>query len=806
MKILLLFVLFSFSILSAQVFTKLTDTNGEARNKSYDVLHYKIEISFNEAKKMVIGRTTTTLVPYSSNLTAVEFDAEDITFSSVKMGKKPLKFDSLATSVKIMLDRPYSYRETLSISMEYTAIPLKGTYFIQPDSGYPNKPWQIWTQGEDMDNHHWFPCWDFPNDRATSEVIATVKKNYTFLSNGKLISEKENKKDGTKTFHWLQSKPHVSYLIMFAAGEYAVLREKADGIPLEYYVYKDHVEDAKACYAHTIPIMKFFNERIGFKYPWDKYAQVIVADFVAGGMENTSATTLMDRITVYNSRARVDESATSLIAHEMAHQWWGDVLTCKDWRHLWLNESFATYFDPLYFEHAFGRDEFTNIMYNAKQAGIGADKSLGRKPIVSVGSYGANIYPRGASVLHMLRFILGDELFWRSVNHYITKNQYRTVETNDLKVAVEEATGQNLYWFFDQWVYKAGYPKFEVNYRYNDSSKSIAMTVKQTQTLDSLTGLFITPVDIEIVSGGTSATHRITVSQKESTYTLSSTSKPSLVLFDKNDWILKEVSYPNRELEEWMVQVESGSDVVARRTAAAELAKLDTIGVTIPLLAKIAKNDPFWGVRQAAVNALGTIKIKNDVKKQALIAALSDKKSQVRASAATQLGTIKSADVAAALRTALNDSSYSTEANALASLSKIDSTNTLPFINARLDVWSYSNQVANAALNGLARIDTVEAVNIAMKKVVYGAEVLGRNTAMNVMKRYGKTRDDVKALCVSLLNDRSGSIKFNAADLLGENGNESHLAALQSLADKKNDSASGAAKKAIEKIKERMKK
>ncbi len=806
MKKFLLFIFLFATAISAQVFTKLADTNGEARNKSYDVLHYKIEISFDESKKMVIGTTTTTLVPYSTNLNSIEFDAEDITFSTVKLGKKSLKFDSLATSVKITLDKPYSYKDTLSIMMEYTALPLKGTYFIQPDSGYPNKPWQIWTQGEDMDNHHWFPCWDFPNDKSTSEVIATVKNNYTFLSNGKLISEKENKKERTKTFHWVQSKPHVSYLIMFAAGEYAVLKEKADGIPLEYYVYKNHVEDAKACYAHTIPIMKFFNEKIGYKYAWDKYAQVIVADFVAGGMENTSATTLMDRITVYNSRARVDESAASLIAHEMAHQWWGDVLTCKDWRHLWLNESFASYFDPLYFEHAYGKDEFTNIMYSAQQAGIGSDKSLGRKPIVSVGSYGANIYPRGASVLHMLRFNLGDELFWKSINHYITKNQFRCVETNDLKVAVEEATGQNLYWFFDEWVYKAGYPKFEVTYTYNDSAKNIAMTVKQTQTIDSLTGLFITPVDIEIVSGGVSATHRIIISQKESTYTLPASSKPSLVLFDKNDWILKEVSYPNRDLAEWMFQAESGSDVVARKTAAAELAKLDTTGSTIPLLAKISKNDPFWGVRQSAVNALGTIKIKNEVKKQALISALSDKKSQVRAAAANQLGSIKSADVAAALRTALNDSSYSAEANALTSLSKIDSTNALPLIKARFDVWSYGNQVANAALNGLARIDTVDAVNVAMKKVLYGAEVLGRNTAMNIMKKYGKSRDDVKTLCVSLLNDKSGSIKFNATDFLGENGNESHLAALQSLADKKSDGASGAAKKAIEKIKERMKK
>lgn len=799
---LFLLLLFTSSV-SSQVFTKLAETNGEARDRSYDVLHYKIELSFDEEKKMVIGRTTTTFVPFGSSFNTVEFDAEDITFLSVSMGKRPLKFDSLAKSIRITLDRSYSFRDTLKVTMEYTALPLRGVYFVQPDSGYPDKPQQIWTQGEDMDNHHWFPCWDFPNDKATSEVIATVKSNYTFLSNGKLVSEKENKKQGTKTFHWLQSKPHVSYLIMFAAGEYAVLKEKADGIPLEYYVYKNHTDDAKACYAHTAPIMKFFNSRIGFKYPWDKYAQVIVADFVAGGMENTSATTLMDRITVYNARARVDESPASLIAHELAHQWWGDVVTCKDWRHIWLNESFASYFDPLYFEYAYGKDEFINIMYNAQLAGIGADRSLGRKPIVSVGSYGANIYPRGASVLHMLRFILGDELFWRSLQHYITKNQYRSVETNDLKLAIEEVTGQNLYWFFDQWVYKAGYPKFEVTYQYHDTSNTLSMTVRQTQMLDSLTGLFTTPIDVEIVSGGTSAVHRITVSKKESTYTLPASAPPELVLFDKDNRILKEVTYPNRSLAEWKYQARSGSDVIARKTAAAELAKLDSSASTAALLASIAVKDPFWGVRQAAVNALGSMKYHSDVKKQALISALSDKKPQVRASAAAQLGSIKSAEVSAALRSALNDSSYSTEANALTSLSRIDSLHAIPHLKERLDRWSYSNQVANAALNGLARVDTVEAVNAAMNKVQYGAEVLGRNTAMNILKKYGKNREDVALLCVTLLNDKSGQIRYNAADFLGENGNASHLPALRTLADKKNDGASGAAKKAIEKISER---
>ena len=259
-----------------------------------------------------------------------------------------------------------------------------------------------------------------------------------------------------------------------------------------------------------------------------------------------------------------------------------------------------------------------NTMYGAQQAGIHTDKSLGRKPIVSVGSYQANVYPRGASVLNMLRFVLGDELFWRALHHYITKNQFTSVETNDLKNAVEEATGQNLYWFFDQWVYKAGHPVFDVTYSYNDSLHSLFLTIKQTQTMDSLTGIFRTPVDVEVVTAKGSSVHRFNIVKQESTYTIALTEKPKLVLFDKNDWILKEVNYLNRSNDEWRYQAEFGSDVVARRTAVEHLAKNDTAGESISLLVRISRSDPFWGVRLAAVNGLGMIPTMTEEKTDAI--------------------------------------------------------------------------------------------------------------------------------------------------------------------------------------------
>ena len=800
-----LFLLFfaAGSISFSQSVFPLNNENGEARDRTYHVLHYKIEVAFDESKKMLMGKVTTTLVPFLSEFTTLEFDAENMNFKRVSLGKTPLPFDSLAKTIRIHLDKAHSFHDTLTVSIEYSCVPQKGLYFIQPDSAYPDKPWQIWSQGEDMDNHFWFPCWDFPNDKATSEVIGTVRSAYTFLSNGKLVNVKEDKKAGTRTFYWKEEKPHASYLIMMAAGDYAILNDQADGIPLQYYVYKNQVDDAKACLSPTPKIMKFFNEKIGYKYAWEKYAQVTIADFMYGGMENTSATTMLDKILVFDARSRIDQSAVSLIAHEFAHQWWGDVVTCKDWRHIWLNESFASYFDPLYIEHAEGKDEFINTMYGAQQAGIHTDRILGRKPIVSVGSYQANVYPRGASVLHMLRFVLGDDLFWRAMRHYIEKNQFTSVETNDLKNAIEEATGQNLYWFFDQWVYKAGHPIFDVSYAYNDSLRSLLLTVKQTQTMDSLTGIFRTPVDVEIVTPKGSFVYRIVIAKQESTYTMPAPERPKLVLFDKDDWILKEVNYPNRSNDEWRYQAEYGSDVVARKTAVEHFAKSDTAGENIPLLVRILHDDPFWGVREAAVNGLGIIPTVTDEKTDALIFALSDTKSYIRSSAASQLGNIKTSKVSHALHKALSDSSYSVEANSITALSKVDSVHSLSLIKARLDVRSYGNQVANAALQALATLDSVDGVNVALRKVKYGATADGRGAALSVLKRYGRHREDVKALCTVLLGDKSTHIKFSAADFLGDVGNESQLPELENLANKKDDPASEAAKKAIAKIKER---
>jgi aminopeptidase N len=800
----IVFMVIATTAVAQPVFTVRDE--GEARSRTYDVLHYTIKLSFDEPNRKVIGRVTTSLVPFLEEFTTIVFDAEQMQIQRVTMGKKELRFELEPKKLVIHLDRVYSLLDTLTVSVEYSCIPKRGLYFVQPDSAYPDKPWQIWTQGEDMDNHFWFPCYDFPNDRATSEMFITVKSAYVAVSNGGLVGIREDTKEGTKTFHWRVDRPHVSYLIMMAAGNYALLKDRAGSLPLEYYVYPSQIEDAKVCFSKTADMITFFNEKIGFPYAWEKYAQILCRDFVVGGMENTSATTLIDEGTVFNARARVDESPTSLIAHELAHQWWGDVVTCKDWRHLWLNESFASYFDPLYHEHLLGRDEFDQTMSEAQQAGINADKRLGRKPIVSVGSYGENVYPRGASVLHMIRFLLGDRLFWRAIHHYITKHQFSVVETNDFKIAIEEATGQNLSWFFDQWVYRAGYPVFDVSYHWNDTTRAFLLHVRQTQTMDSLTGIFRTPVEIAVTSSGRTVTHRLNILSSDTIFVLPATGEPDLVIFDNGNWLIKELNF-SKPAREWKYQAEFARNPVDRKRAVQELLTLPDTLACVQLLARVAQKDTFWAVRREAVTGMARFAsvaepLKGEIR-MVLLAAARDRNPSVRNAAVAQLGHFQGEDVISTLRAALKDSSYSVEASALRSLAKADSGNAMALLTSYLDVPSHRNIVSNAALGRLPSIDSSKAIAVALQKVRYGQPGSTRFAAMNILSRYARTHRDLMPTLVSLTDDKNTSIRYSALRSLGEAGDMTVLPVLDRIAADPSDRGAEVARESAERIRAR---
>jgi len=793
--------------LHAQELFPVRDT-GEARSRSYDVLHYRIEVSFDEARHMVIGKVSTTLVPFLPALRDVRFDAEEMSVRKVTLRNgTPLVYSMGDKTLDITLDRVYSYRDTVTVVTEYSCTPRRGLFFIQPDSAYPSTPWQIWTQGEDMDNHFWFPCYDFPNERATTEVLATVRSPYTVLSNGRLVNIADNRKNGTRTFHWKLSKPHASYLVMLAIGEYEVLRDSAGTVPLQYYVYPHQVEDARICFQSTPDVMRFFSTTIGYPYPWEKYAQVLIRDFTVGGMENTSACSLLDHATVFDVRQRVDHSPVSLIAHELAHQWWGDLVTCKDWRHLWLNESFASYFDQLYQEYRLGREEFDYIMYEAQLAGINSDKTSGRKPIVSAGSYSTNLYPRGASVLHMLRFVLGDSLFFRSLTHYVTKHQYGVVETNDLKVAIEEATGQNLYWFFDQWVYNAGYPVFSVTSAWDDSAQCVRLHVAQTQKLDSLTGIFRTPVDVEITAGSCSLVHRVEITNADTVFVLPAPEKPRRVIFDKGNWLLKE-SQVEKPDEEWKQQAIEAGHPIDRLRAVKQMGLSPRGERYIPALVDRVLHDPFWAVRREAVNMLGMIADPHDTSwaavKLALVAAARDAKPRVRSAAVALLTDSADTITRKTLVAALQDSSYTVVAHALRSLARADPHGCREILATHFAMPSHQEIIATAALDALAHADSLSGIAAATACLEYGTPPQLRSTALWVLQRFVRSGTVPDTILYPLTQDRNTSLRTAAVRILGDLGSARAVPVLEAVAAGRANPSAETATKSIERIRKRL--
>ncbi len=588
------------------------DYQEQARTHTTDLQHIEMHISFDEPAKKVMGTVLTTLaiLPQKDPVTEIVFDALNLNVQHVwleERGKKlPLTYNtSDSAKLHITLDRVHPNNVPFTIGIEYWAQPKKGMWFIEPDTFYTERPQQIWTQGEGEENRNWLPTYDYPNDKTTTDMYVTVRADQQALSNGRLMGKEKNK-DGTVTWHWNESHPYSTYLIMLGVGHYETPTDTWRGKNVEYWVYPGWSKDAHRIFGLTPDMLEFYSTRTGFPYAWEKYAQIAIADFMYGGMENVSATTLNDYV-LFDKRSGIDFSSEGLIAHELAHQWFGDLVTCRSWIEMWLNESFATYFEAMYRQYHDGQDEFGEEMQGDQNAGLETERSQGKKPIIATNGYTANTYSRGAATLNMMRHVLGDTGWWHSIHHYLEVHQYQPVDHHDLKIAIEEATGQNLEWFFDEWLLKSGHPVYDVSYHYDDAAKSVRMSIIQTQVRDSLTGTFKMPIDVELTFPN-GETHVTTILDEDSTQTFSipSPEKPSMVIFDKGNSIIKEV-YIHKPPEEWVYQLTHAKEAIERSRAALAMHP-DSMGhsdAAFAALKQTASTDPFWAVREHALFTLG---------------------------------------------------------------------------------------------------------------------------------------------------------------------------------------------------------
>jgi len=643
-----------------------------ARSHRFDLLHVDIDVRFDIPRKLVMGTVVQRMRSLDPALGHITLDAgEGMRFGRVEVDGVGARYLHHGDTLDILLPAPRTYNDTFAVVMDYEITPEKGLYFIQPDSLVPGRRRQIWTQGEAEDNRYWLPVYDYPNDRATSELRATIPSEWKLLSNGSLVSVGPGATPGTNVWHYSIGHPHSTYLIMLAAGDYLVTRDTAAGVPLEYWTYPDQPERVTPTFGRTPEVMRFFVDLLG-PYPWDKYAQVVIADFMYGGMENTTATTLNDYALV-DERGLVDYNTDELVAHELAHQWFGDLVTNRSWEHLWLHESYATYLAARFIGRRYGEDEFAWTMYENGRIGIRSEETRGRDPLAVGERVTANIYQRGSRVLHMLNRLVGDELFNRANRLFLQRHAYGVVETNDLKLAFEDATGLNLGWFFDQWIYRAGHPHLRVEEQW--SGNKLALRVVQTQSRDSLTGLFSMPVPMEFYLADGVVRDTIWVTKEDETFTFSLPERPRFTIFDAGDALLKTLVF-FRPADELMAQLGAPRMIdryqaLVDLTVAGRMPARDTRERRSVALRDLFLREPSEHVREEIVNRVS--QLDSGIAGEIVRRGLGDPAAIVRRAAAENSFMI--ADVhlrASLLRPLLADSSYSVVTSALGMLATTD--------------------------------------------------------------------------------------------------------------------------------------
>ena len=656
-----------------------------------NLVHTKLEIKPDFSKSYLYGKARITLKPHFYPTDSLTLDAKGMEFKKIALVKgtleTPLKYEYDDWTLKIKLNKIYKANETYTIYIDYIAKPdefeakyaagsllgVKGMYFINPKGEEKDKPTQIWTQGETESSSAWFPTIDKPNQKTTQEISVTVANKYVTLSNGKLVSQKKNA-DGTRTDYWKMDLPHGPYLFFLGVGEYAIVKDSWRGKEVNYYVEPEYAPVAKKIFGNTPEMMTFFSRITGVDYPWVKYSQITGRDYVAGAMENTTATLHSD-IAQQDARELTDANNwESVVAHELFHHWFGDYVTTESWSNITVNESFANYSETLWFEYKYGKDAGDAQNYGDMQGYLmsnSANKDLVRfyyhnKEDV----FDAVSYNKGGRILHMLRNYVGDSAFFKAMNIFLTTNKFKAAEAHQLRLAFEEVTGRDLNWFWNQWYFGSGHPNLDINYSYDEAAKKVQVIVKQTQSGEKV---FKLPVAVDIYNGANKIRYTVWTKNKADTFYFISDKKPELINFD-GDKILLCTKKENKTLDEYIHQYKYAGNYVDRREAIDFISKNQSDPKAVEFM-KSALKDKSGGLRIFTIGNLDLKKenIKTAVEPILVDIAKKDPKRLVKASAIEKLGQYKKPEYASLFKAAINDSSYTVAGNALNALSETDS-------------------------------------------------------------------------------------------------------------------------------------
>lgn len=673
-----------------------------APDRPVDIQRIDLDLSVDLKQKRVAGTATLTLVALRP-LERFGLDAVDHAITRVATagkGGQTLSYDY--DGKRLVIERSLKRGEALRFEIAYTlSDPKAGLHFFGPTTESPNTPWQVWSQGESITNRYWFPCVDHPDERQATSLTARVAKGLTVVSNGVHLGTKVEGERAVWRFE--QKREHVAYLVSLVVGTFETVQAKPwkGKVPVTYYVPPGRKDDALRSFGRTHEMMDLFSKLTKVDYPWPKYEQIVVEQFTAGGMENTGATTLNER-TLHDARAHLDYSSEGLVAHELAHQWFGDLLTCRDWAHIWLNESFATYFDALWTEHSQGGDAFAYEMFQNSERGRPAGA---RRPIVDRrypspdSMFDGRVYPKGSCVLHMLRLQLGEAPFWRGIQSYTAALADRSVETVDLRRSLEKASGRNLEGFFTQWTERPGHPVLDVRLARDATRGFLTVTITQTQKGEA----YQFPAELLFRFGKREVRHTIPVRSKRERFLLPERAAPTYFRFDPREAVTLKEQKVHKGRNLWIEQLRRG-DVIGRIRAGRHLAK-DRRPESLAALREALAKDPTSPVRVEIAKALRAVGGKPT--RIALLGALADTDPKLRRAAADALaGHGRNPVVAEALAARLEagDPSYYVEAACVSAYAKAAQA-PRKLLVAALKRKSHNDVIRQAALNALRGLD-----------------------------------------------------------------------------------------------------
>ncbi len=694
-KFLLLFSLFITLNAIAQEELKINSDYRAEREKINDLVHTKLKVSFDYSKRHLLGEAWITLKPHFYNVNELELDAKAMLIHKVTKDGKDLKFEYDDTKLKINLSNTYAKDEEYTIYIKYTARPeevkqqgsaaisdAKGLYFIDPDETDPNKPTQIWTQGETESSSCWFPTIDSPNQKTSEEIYITVPNKYITLSNGLLKEQKENG-DGTRTDYWKFDQKHAPYLFFMGIGEYSIVKDKWKNIDVDYYVEKEYEPYAKGIFGLTPEMIQFFSDYTGVEYIWPKYAQIVGRDYVSGAMENTTAV-IHGEMAYQTSSQLIDENSwESVIAHELFHHWFGDLVTAESWSNLTVNESFANYSEYLWLEYKYGSDFADAHRYDEVKGYISPENEL--KDLVRFhynsreDMFDGVSYNKGGAILHMLRNFIGDDAFRAGLKVYLNDNKYGTGEAHQLRLAFEKVTGKDLNWFFNQWYFSNGHPKLDIKYIYSEDANLVTVQINQTQE-----NVFQFPFAIDVYENSKPKRYNVWVDKKEKSFSFKYTTKPKLVNAGANRTLLAEIT-DDKTIENYVYLYRFGKKYEDRREAIEHLANSQSEKIAFEEIVK-AMNDKYHEIRMLAIDKIDS---SNPNSKKAIKVienlAISDSKTLVQAKAITKLEELNDKKYISIYQKALKSESSSVKVSALQALYKADKNAALDFAKSITD-------------------------------------------------------------------------------------------------------------------------